>query len=95
MKPKRLSADVRYARARLKSERENPAAGRPDQHFDALNAAVRYLRETSRNGRRWPTTFRYERARCIFGLKVTNFGRVFLLDRRTGQSIVGSDMFAV
>jgi hypothetical protein len=95
MKHKRLSLDVKQTRARLKLERANPGAGRPDQHFDALNAAVRYLQATSRNGRRWPTTFRYERARCIFGLKVTSFGRVFLTDKRTGQSIVGSRMFAV
>jgi len=85
---------MRQARARLKAERQNLNADWPE-HFAALHAAVRYLQATSRNGRLWPTTFRYEPAGCIFGLKVTNFGRVFLLDRRTGQSIVGSGMFAV
>ena len=94
MTKKPMTEATRRARARLKAERENLNADWPE-HFAALHAAVRYLHATSRHGRRWPTIFRYEPACCVFRLKVTNFGRVFLLDRRTGQSIVGSVMFAV
>ncbi len=94
MNKRPMTDATRRARARLKAERESLNTDWPE-HFDALHAAVRHLHATSRNGRRWPTIFRYERARCVFGLKVTNFGRVFLLDRRTGQSLVGSVMFAV
>ena len=95
MKSKKLPADVKRTRARLKMERKIADARLRDQHMIALAEAVRYLRTIGRNGRRIPTTFRYDRARLIFGVRVNMFECVFLTDRRTGEGIVVSGPFVL
>lgn len=84
-----MTEPTRKARARLKAERRNMSGEWPE-HSDALRAAINFLRETSRPGRRWPKVFKYKRARVVFGLRVTNLGCVTLVDRKTGVHIIAS-----
>ncbi len=84
-----MTEPTRKARARLKAERSNISGAWPE-HSDALRAAINFLRETSRPGRRWPKVFKYKRARVVFGLRITNLGCVTLVDRKTGVHIIAS-----
>jgi hypothetical protein len=87
MKPKRLLADEKRARERLRFERAHPDMPQ-HEHNAALNAAVRFVHEWP--GRSVPMYFRYDRARRWFGLETTSFGRLILLDRTTGQQLATS-----
>lgn len=94
MKKGQLTASERRERAQLAFERRNPNLPWP-AHTAAVRMAVQHLRATSRPGRHWPKRFHYAPARMNFGLIVSNFDRVVLVDLQTRVHVISSGFFAL